>query len=144
MPSVSCCIVDGSAPNHVGDEAGGPRDGPPWDAPGSAASEVGGQGFLARRVEKRSVEVEIRCNLVPHASARLPTLHERTAYDEAGGVISGLVARRAVDASTSTVVLPPRQRMAEVAGDEEPDFAGCKAVISHFFIVVEVRDDGLC
>ena len=41
------------------------------------------------------------------------------------------------------MILPPRQGVPKMAGDEEPHLARRQAVISQFLIVIEVGNDGL-
>jgi hypothetical protein len=41
------------------------------------------------------------------------------------------------------MILPPYERLAEVTGDEEPDFARGQAVVSHLAVVIQTGHDGL-
>ena len=50
---------------------------------------------------------------------------------------------RAVNSATGAMVLPPHQRVTEVASDEETDFPWCQAVVSHFLVVIEACNNGL-
>ena len=41
------------------------------------------------------------------------------------------------------MILPPGERLAEVARDEETNFSWRKAVVSQLFVVIDIGDDGL-
>ena len=82
MATISCGVVHRPPPQEVREKTGRPRYRTPRNAPRATTCEMGGERFLARGVQKGPVKVEIRSDLAPHDRARLPTLHERTAWSE--------------------------------------------------------------
>ena len=139
VPTVTESIVGSTAPKEVGQSAYGPRGQANGKAPGSAPKEGPSERLFARCVQQRSVKVEVRCDLA-HATTTRPR-HMGVASSALGDdVMSNLT----IHATSCSVILPPGQAVSQVPRNEEADFPGSEAVVSHGAIVGQFSHNGLC